>query len=91
MHDKQAADQDFTAFLPVITRAATDERHYVKKAVNWALRDIAKRSLRLNTAAIRTARNLERLDSRAARWIAADAIRELAGERTQQRLRRRKA
>jgi len=86
-HDKQAADQKFIEFLPVITRGATDERNFVKKAVNWALRNIGKRNPRLNKAAIRTAREIQRLDSKAARWIAADAIRELEGEGTQKRLR----
>ena len=86
-HDKQAADQKFIEFLPLITRGATDERNFVKKAVNWALRNIGKRNPRLNKAAIRTAREIQRLDSKAARWIAADAIRELEGEGTQKRLR----
>jgi 3-methyladenine DNA glycosylase AlkD len=85
-HDKQAADQKFIEFLPVITRGATDQRNFVKKAVNWALRNIGKRNPRLNKAAIKTAREIQHLDSKAARWIAADAIRELEGEGTQKRL-----
>ena len=85
-HDKKGADQKFVGFLPVITRGATDERNFVKKAVNWALRNIGKRNPRLNKAAIKTAREIQRLDSKAARWIAADAIRELEGEGTQRRL-----
>ena len=85
-HDKQAADGDFLALLPVIVRGATDERNFVKKAVSWALRGIGKRNLRLNGAAIRTAKAIRRLDSKAARWIAADAIRELEDEKTQRRL-----
>ncbi len=88
-HDKQGADQKFIEFLPVITRGAADERNFVKKAVNWALRNIGKRNPRLNKAAITTAREIQRLDSKAARWIAADAIRELEGEGTQKRLRQK--
>jgi len=74
--------------LPVIIREATDERNFVKKAVNWALRNIGKRNLNLNEAAINTAREIKRRDSKAARWIAADAIRELESDAIQSRLRR---
>jgi 3-methyladenine DNA glycosylase AlkD len=87
-HDKQAADHEFIDLLSVIKRGATDERNYVKKAVNWALRNIGKRNLRLNKAAIKTAKEIQRIDSKAARWIAADAIRELEGERAQKRIRK---
>lgn len=87
-HDTQGPDREFIEFLPVIKRGAADERNYVKKAVSWALRNIGKRNVRLNKAAIKTAREIQRIDSRAARWIAADAIRELEGERVQKKLRR---
>jgi 3-methyladenine DNA glycosylase AlkD len=86
-HDKHALDQEFIELMSVIRRGATDERNFVKKAVNWALRNIGKRNLRLNMAAITTAKEIQCFDSKAARWIAADAIRELEGERAQQRLR----
>jgi 3-methyladenine DNA glycosylase AlkD len=85
-HDKKASDEKFIELLPVITRAATDERNFVKKAVNWALRNIGKRNLNLNKAAISAARRIQRLDSKAARWIAADAIRELESEAVQSKL-----
>jgi len=85
-HDKQAADQEFMEFLPIIQSCATDERNFVKKAVNWALRNIGKRNLALNQAAIKAAKELQIIDSKAARWIAADAIRELEGEGTRKRL-----
>jgi 3-methyladenine DNA glycosylase AlkD len=75
--DKRARDTQFTTFLRVIAGAANDERTYVKKAVNWALRQIGKRNLRLHAQAIRVARDLRRQRSPAARWIAADALREL--------------
>jgi 3-methyladenine DNA glycosylase AlkD len=85
-HDKAAADERFVELLPLIARAATDQRNYVKKAVSWALRTIGKRNARLNQAAIQTARELQQLDARAARWIAADALRELEGDAVRKRL-----
>jgi 3-methyladenine DNA glycosylase AlkD len=87
-HDKKASDEKFSGLLPVIIRGATDERNFVKKAVNWALRNIGKRNLNLNEAAINTAKEIQRLDSKAARWIAADAIRELESDAIQSRLKR---
>ena len=85
-HDKGAEDERFISFLPIIARGAGDERNFVKKAVNWALRNIGKRNRKLNKAAVRTARTLQKLDSKAARWVAADAIRELTSEAVQGRL-----
>jgi 3-methyladenine DNA glycosylase AlkD len=75
--DKAASDEAFLRFLPLIKRAAMDERNMVKKGVNWALRQIGKRNARLNHAALAACREIHRLDSRAARWIASDARREL--------------
>ena len=85
-HDKTAADERFVELLPLIKRAATDQRNYVKKAVSWALRTIGKRNAQLNQVAIQTAREIQQLDAKAARWIAADALRELDGEAVQKRL-----
>jgi 3-methyladenine DNA glycosylase AlkD len=85
-HDKKASDEKFIELLPVIIRGATDERNFVKKAVNWAVRNIGKRNLKLNRAAIDAAKEIQRLDSKAARWIAADAIRELESDAIQSRL-----
>ena len=87
-HDKKASDEKFIELLPVIIRGATDERNFVKKAVNWALRNIGKRNLNLNRAAVNAAKEIQRLNSKAARWIASDAIRELESEAVQSRLRR---
>jgi 3-methyladenine DNA glycosylase AlkD len=87
-HDKKAGDYKFIELLPVIIRGATDERNFVKKAVNWALRNIGKRNLNLNRAAINAAKEIQRLDSKAARWVAADAIRELESDAIQSKLRR---
>ena len=77
-HRKELPDSVFLGFLPVIAREATDERNFVRKAVNWALRGIGKRNPRLRRAAMAEARRIQRIDSRAARWIAADALRELS-------------
>ena len=84
--DKKAPDRDFAQYLPLIIEAATDERNFVKKAVNWALRQIGKRSPALRRRAIRCARQIQRLDSKSARWIARDALRELESEAVQRRL-----
>lgn len=82
VHDKQAKDEVFTRFLSLLQKGASDERNFVKKAVNWALRQIGKRNLRLRQAAISTAKQIRHLDSKAARWIAADALRELTSKKT---------
>ena len=89
VHDKQAGDEKFVKFLPIIKRESTDERNFVKKAVNWALRQIGKRNAKLNEFAIETAKEIRAIDSRSARWIAADALRELSGEAVQKRLRQK--
>jgi len=88
-HDKNAEDEKFIRLFPVIKRGATDERGLVKKAVNWALRNIGKRNLKLNKAAITTAKDISTIDSKAARWIASDAIAELKSASVQRRLRTR--
>lgn len=77
VHDKKAPDKKFIKLLSIIKRESTDERNYVRKAVNWALRSIGKRNLNLNKIAIKTAKEIQKIDSKSARWIAADAIREL--------------
>lgn len=89
-HDKTAPDSAFEAYFPVIKAGATDERNFVKKAVNWALRNIGKRDRALNAAAISAAREIQSMPSKAARWIASDALRELTGEKVQARLARQK-
>ena len=88
VHDKKADDSQFEQFLPVIQREATDERNFVKKAVNWALRQIGKRNISLNRSAIQVAREIQKIDSRSARWIAADALRELTSSKVKERLNR---
>ncbi|MGA2624637.1 MAG: DNA alkylation repair protein [Bacteroidota bacterium] len=90
VHDKKADDRQFLPFLVIIKREANDDRNFVRKAVNWALRQIGKRSPALNRKAIQTAEEIKRMDSRSAKWIASDALRELMGDAVQRRLRRRK-
>ena len=85
-HDKKASDEQFEQFFPMIVREASDERNFVKKAVNWALRGIGKRNLYLNRRAVETALEIQKNNSKAARWVAADALRELNNEKTLQRL-----
>ncbi|MFH1226317.1 MAG: DNA alkylation repair protein [Planctomycetota bacterium] len=86
VHDKKAPDSRFLKFLPLIKKHSTDERNFVRKAVNWALRQIGKRNLKLNQAAIRAGKEIQKKDSRSAKWIAADALRELTGKAVQKRL-----
>ncbi|MBI5216907.1 MAG: DNA alkylation repair protein [Ignavibacteriae bacterium] len=86
VHDKKANDKQFEKLLPVIKREVTDERNYVRKAVNWALRQIGKRNLALNQKAIETAKEIQSLDSKSARWVASDALKELQSETTRKRL-----
>jgi 3-methyladenine DNA glycosylase AlkD len=87
--DKTAEHARFERFLSVIERESHDDRNFVRKAVNWALRNIGKRNLRLNESAIRCAERIRQQGSRTARWIAADALRELKSEAVQARLRKK--
>ncbi len=102
VHDKAARDGAFLELLPLIERGAFDDRNFVKKAVNWALRNIGKRNRALNTAAVACAKRIlaaakkraggERggdPGSRAARWVATGAIRELTSEKVRARLNRK--
>jgi len=88
VHDKEAKDEKFLKFLPIIKRESTDERNYVKKAINWSLRQVGKRNLNLNKIALKTAKEIKMLDSRTAAWVASDALRELESEAVQKRLRK---
>jgi 3-methyladenine DNA glycosylase AlkD len=85
VHDKKAEDKEFLIFLPLIKSESIDSRNYPKKAINWALRNIGKRNLDLNKKAIKIAKEIQKIDSKSARWIASDAIRELTNERIQKR------
>lgn len=85
-YDKKMTDDEFEQFFILIKDAATDERNYVKKAVNWALRNIGKRNVALNRRAIEIAGEIQKMDTKAARWIASDALRELTSEKVQKRI-----
>ncbi len=85
LKSRPTSDKQLLAFLPLIRREATDERNFVRKAVNWALRGIGKRNAALNQAAIKLAQELARSESRSARWIGHDALRELQSAAVQAR------
>lgn len=89
VHDKKAPDEKLAAFLPLIEKHSDDDRNFVKKAVNWALRQIGKRSVALNKLAIEAAERIKLQGTKPARWIAADALRELTGEQVLTRLRKK--
>jgi 3-methyladenine DNA glycosylase AlkD len=91
VHDKKAADSKFDDFFPLIVKYSTDERNFVKKAVNWALRQLGKRNRALNRKAIATARQIITLDSKSARWIAKDALKELESESVKERIKEKAA
>ena len=88
VHDKKAKNKDFESFFPLIKKHSLDERNFVKKAVNWALRQIGKRNLALNKKAIKIAKEIQKIDSKSARWIANNALTELTSEAVQKRLRK---
>lgn len=88
VHDKDANDEKIMQFLPIIVREVGDDRNYVKKAVNWALRQIGKRNLNLNAKAIETAKEIQKVKLKSAKWIASDAIRELTNEKVQEKLKK---
>jgi 3-methyladenine DNA glycosylase AlkD len=86
VHRKKEADETFLAFFPPIEIVAADERNFVKKAVSWALRTLGKRSVFLNKQAIQSATRIGKLDSKAARWVAADVLKEIKSDAVQARL-----
>ena len=86
VHDKKAQDKDFIKLLPIIKKEATDERNFVKKAVNWALRQIGKRNKNLNKEAIKMVQEILKIENKTAKWIASDALRELTNDSIQKRL-----
>jgi 3-methyladenine DNA glycosylase AlkD len=86
VHDKKARDEQFELFFPAIIAQSMDSRNFVRKAVNWALRNIGKRNRSLNQRAIETAQEMARIDSKTAHWIANDALKELTSLAIQSRL-----
>jgi len=90
VHDKKASDEQFIEFFSLIKKHSVDERNYVKKAINWALRNIGKKNISLNKVSIQLAEKLVKFDAKAAQWIARDAVRELKSEKVQKRLKKKK-
>ncbi len=91
VHDKRAEDELFMKRLPLIERAAVDDRNFVKKSVNWALRTLGKRSLELNGAAVLVARRLAESSEAAPRWVGKDALRELTSPAVVRRLSKKRS
>jgi len=91
VHRKKEPDETFADFLPLIEEHATDPRNFVRKAVNWALRSIGKRSTFLHAKAIETATRLAAQDDKTARWNGKDTLRELASQATVERIAAREA
>ena len=89
VHDKKADDEKIAQFLPILESKADDERNFIKKAVNWSLRQIGKRNLNLNKLAIESAEKIKSQNTKSARWIAADALRELTNEKVKEKLKRK--
>jgi 3-methyladenine DNA glycosylase AlkD len=83
---KSSTDAEYLRCLPLIEKAAADERNFVKKGVNWALRGIGRRDRKLNTAAVKLAKKLAGSEDAAPRWIGKDALRELSSAAVQKRL-----
>jgi len=86
VHDKKAKNEEFLTYMPIIRNSSQDSRNFVKKAVNWALRQIGKRNADLNRAAIETANEIGELNSSTAKWVASDALRELTSPAVQEKL-----
>ena len=86
VHNKEMKDKDFIKFFSLIIEASTDERNFVRKAVNWALRQIGKRNRKLNSEALKIAKKIQKIESKSAKWVATDAIRELESTKVKQRL-----
>ncbi|MGA2676283.1 MAG: DNA alkylation repair protein [Methanobacterium sp.] len=86
VHDEKATDNKFKQFYPLIIRESTDNRNYVKKAINWALRQIGKKNRNLNNESIKIAEQIREIDAKSAKWIAQNALRELKSEKVQERL-----
>ena len=86
VHDKKADDEKIARFLPILEANSDDERNFIRKAANWALRQIGKRNSNLNKLAVETAERIKLRNTKSARWIAADALRELQNEKVRKKL-----
>lgn len=90
VHDKKASNEKIVKFLPLLENKSTDERNFIKKAVSWSLRQIGKRNIELNKLAGETAERIKLQNTKSARWIASDALRELRSEKVLQRLKKKR-
>ena len=88
VHDKKSKNSYFEDFFPIIKNASDDNRNFVKKSVNWALRSIGKKNKYLNKKAITLANEILKLDYKSSQWIAKDALKELESEEVQNRLKK---
>jgi len=86
VHDKKMPDKYFIKFFPIIKKASTDERNFVKKAVNWALRQIGKRNKKLNVQAVKLAKEIQQINLKSAKWIASNALSELKNKKVLKRI-----
>ena len=86
VHDKKADAEDFDRYFPLIKKASFDNRNFVKKSVNWALRQIGKRDMECNKKALKVAYEISEIDDKTCKWISSNAIRELESEKVQKRL-----
>lgn len=86
VHDKKASDEKIAEFLPLLEKHAGDERNFIKKAVNWSLRQIGKRNFELNELAVKAAERMKLQNTKSSRWIASDALRELRSEKVRQKI-----
>ena len=89
IHDKKSPDERFIQLIPVTKKGATDDRNLVKKGVSWALRNMGKRNHNLHRVALKTAEEIRKMDSKPAKWIASDTIRDLKSEAVKRRLARK--
>jgi len=86
IHDKNMGNEEFVELFPYIKKQSTDNRHYVKKSINWALRQIGKRNAFLHKQALKLAEEIKKINSKSAKWVASDAIRELRSEKILNRI-----
>ncbi|MDZ7847451.1 MAG: DNA alkylation repair protein [Owenweeksia sp.] len=86
IHDKKANDASFLPFITLLRKYATDERNFVKKAVNWAIRELGKRSASHHPLMIDLCQELWQTNSKSAHWIARDALKELQSDKVKARL-----
>ncbi|MTK64509.1 MAG: DNA alkylation repair protein [Methanobacterium sp.] len=86
VHDKKQADEQFEQYFPLLISASTDNRNFVKKSVNWALRSIGKKNSRLNKSSIDLAEEIFAINTKSSKWIASNALKELRSEKVRKKV-----